>query len=459
MNFVRRFVFYGLLALIAIAPLPFGSNRPWAWSILSLWVGILVLLDAVAAFADPVRGESRFMKRIAIPAVLFIPVIIWIVIQATPDILPAAAHPMWGEAAAQLGRDMAAYVSIDPERTRDALMVLLAYAGVFWLAARHGRDRANAAIMLKFFVIVSTVYAIYGLAVFFGGWEKILWYDKTAYLGDVTSTFVNRNSYATYAAMGLICSVVMLASVLARDLKKGGTRREIIRRVTDGAGVKAWLPVLCLMTNGTALMLTHSRAGFASGMIGVLAALIGLLIARILPPKVAVWSAGGLVFLLVAGYGLSGDILGQRFERTEADQVIRFAVYDRVMDAIKLAPITGYGYGTFEAGFRQFKQMSTGWATWDLAHNSYLEFGFGVGLIIFLLCLGGLITLFIKNAFGISLRHRDQIYPISGVASCLAIAGHSSLDFSLQIPGMGICFLFIFAFGWSQSWSHQADNA
>ncbi|WP_181850531.1 O-antigen ligase [Thalassospira xiamenensis] len=453
MNFVRRFVFYGLLALIAIAPLPFGSNRPWAWSSLSLWVGILVLLDAVAAFADPVRGESRFMKRIAIPAVLFIPVVIWIVIQATPDILPAAAHPMWGEAAAQLGRDMAAYVSIDPELTRDALMVLLAYAGVFWLAARYGRDRGNAVTMFKFFVAVSIFYAIYGLIVFFGGWETILWYEKAAYKGNLTSTFINRNSYATYAAVGLIASVTMLASMLARDARSDADVREIIRRMAEGALAKAWLPMLGLMTNGTALMLTHSRAGFASGLIGIFAAVVGLLFSRTLPRKIAIWSIAGLVCLSVAGYGLSGDILEQRFDRTEADQVVRFAVYDRVVEAIRLAPITGYGYGTFEPGFHRFKQKSIGWATWDLAHNSYLDFGFGAGVIALLLCLIVFIVIGSKNVSGIVRRHRDQIYPITAFGVCLTVAAHSFWDFSVQIPAMGICFLFLLGLGWGQSYS------
>lgn len=453
MNFVRRFVFYGLLALIAIAPLPFGSNRPWAWSILSLWVGILVLLDAIAAFADPVRGESRFMKRIAIPAVLFIPVVIWIVIQATPDILPAAAHPMWGEAAAQLGRDMAAYVSIDPELTRDALMVLLAYAGVFWLAARYGRDRANAAIMLKFFVIVSTVYAIYGLAVFFGGWEKILWYDKTAYIGSLTSTFVNRNSYATYAATGAISSIILLASVFSQDFRSGGKGRQLIRRMANEGLVKAWLPILGLMTNGTALMLTNSRAGFISGAVGVVAAVVGLLVVRILPKKIAWWSVGGLCGIFLIGFSFSGGLLEKRFERTQYDQANRMFIYEQVLDAINLSPWTGYGYGAFEPGFRPFKQQNTSWATWDMAHNSYLEFGFGGGVIALLFCLSALIGLCVKNAFGIALRHRDQIYPITAVAVCLAVAAHSFWDFSLQIPAMGVCFLFLTGFGWGQSYS------
>ena len=85
MHLIRRIVFYGLLVLIALAPIPFGANRPWAWSLLAISVGVLVLLDTIAAGLDPIRGESRFMRRIVMPVVLFVLVVTWIVLQATPD--------------------------------------------------------------------------------------------------------------------------------------------------------------------------------------------------------------------------------------------------------------------------------------------------------------------------------------------------------------------------------------
>ncbi|MDG4720114.1 MULTISPECIES: O-antigen ligase family protein [Thalassospira] len=441
-----------MLVLIALAPLPFGSNRPWAWSILSLWVGVLVLLDAVAAGFDPVRGESRFMGRVALPFLLFLPVIIWIILQATPDIFTDIAHPIWSEVSAQLGQLLPNYVTISPEMTWDALMVLLAYAGVFWLAARHGRDRKNASMMLKFFVIVSTCYAIYGLVVFFGGWEKVLWFDKTSYRGDLTSTFVNRNSYATYAALGLASSIVVLVNVLEHDVRKSSTWREMLRLMTDGVQKKAWLPVVGGLMTGTALMLTHSRAGFSSGMLGLFVVLIGLAVSRVLPRKLARRSAGGVVCLLVVGYWFSGDALDQRFEYAEGDGTIRFAVYEGVMQGIQLSPATGYGYGTFESGFRQFKPQNVAWATWDLAHNSYLEFSFDAGLISLIMVLATFIVIFARNVSGVVSRHRDQIYPILGTASALIVAVHSLVDFSVQIPAMGICLMFVLALGWSQSW-------
>ena len=41
---MTRLTFAGLLTLVALAPLPFASNRPWSWSLLSLLVGMLLVM-------------------------------------------------------------------------------------------------------------------------------------------------------------------------------------------------------------------------------------------------------------------------------------------------------------------------------------------------------------------------------------------------------------------------------
>ena len=46
-------------------------------------------------------------------------------------------------------------------------------------------------------------YALFGLFAFFFTPDKVLWFDRWAYIGDLTSTFVNRNSFATFAGLGL----------------------------------------------------------------------------------------------------------------------------------------------------------------------------------------------------------------------------------------------------------------
>ena len=442
---LRRIVFFGLLGLVALAPLPYGSNLPWAWSLLSLWVGILVVVDAIACLMSPPEGERRFFKRIKIPMVLFFIVVAWIVVQATLGIVPAIAHPIWAEASAQLGIPLAPRVTIAPDLTWDALMVLLAYAGVFWLSARYGRKRENASLMLKFFVLVSTAYAVYGLVVYFGGWETVLWYHKTAYRGDLTSTFINRNSYATYAAIGLVASLVCLIKILARDFRDGGTARQITRKMLDGTLVIAWLPLVGVLTTGTALMLTHSRAGFVSGMIGVFVALLCFRFSRAVSHRFGNVMIAGAVLLALAGFALSGAGLEKRFGYLEGDQQIRLHLYDAVLAAETQATSTGYGYGTFELGFRPFKDVKLSSYTWSMAHNSYLEFYFGAGLYGVVVLLAIFLVIFYQIGRGMFLSRKDTVYLIIGTAASVIVGVHALTDFSPQIPAMGIAFVFVIA--------------
>ena len=52
---MSRLPYWILLITLALAPLPFGANRPWSWSLLSLVIGILLIGWALAALRDPGR--------------------------------------------------------------------------------------------------------------------------------------------------------------------------------------------------------------------------------------------------------------------------------------------------------------------------------------------------------------------------------------------------------------------
>ncbi|WP_207436414.1 hypothetical protein, partial [Sabulibacter ruber] len=97
-------------------------------------------------------------------------------------------HPRWGEAAQALGLPVAGGVSIDPAMTHAAILRLFTYAGVFWLAVQLGRERARAREAIVAVAVAGCVYAAYGLAMHFSGWERILWIEKWAYVGDLTAT-------------------------------------------------------------------------------------------------------------------------------------------------------------------------------------------------------------------------------------------------------------------------------
>jgi len=77
-----RIAFFGLLAILVLAPLPFGSNRLWAWSFLSIVIGLLTLLWTYGVVRMP--GSIRIPVRRHLPAtIMFGLAIIWFLIQAS----------------------------------------------------------------------------------------------------------------------------------------------------------------------------------------------------------------------------------------------------------------------------------------------------------------------------------------------------------------------------------------
>ena len=130
---MRHVIFTGFLAVLVLSPLPFASNRPWSWSLLSMIVGLLMLAWAVAAWRN--RDLVAVSWRRVWPFLLMFAVIVcWFTLQASSWTPVEWHHPAWAAAAAALGQPLDGAISIDPAMTLAALMRLLSYGGMFWLA-------------------------------------------------------------------------------------------------------------------------------------------------------------------------------------------------------------------------------------------------------------------------------------------------------------------------------------
>src|SRR5437868_3652556 len=91
MGFLARLLLY---AAICWAPLPLGSNRPFAW--------VLNGLVAVAASGLFVISELRRTRPLAIewlsPAIAaasFLMIVVWMWVQAIPGLPKLFRHPVW----------------------------------------------------------------------------------------------------------------------------------------------------------------------------------------------------------------------------------------------------------------------------------------------------------------------------------------------------------------------------
>ncbi len=401
---------------------------------------------------DRAEVLRRYLIRIAPGLVLMGAVVTWIWLQTVTWLPAGSAHPLWLDAAKAIGKSPQSTISLNPEATIMSLMRLLAYAGVFWVAARFCRDADNASMVLRAFVAAAGVYALYGLILFFADIKMILWFDKWAYKADLTSTFVNRNSYATFAGLGVIASVALVFEQISERLRGQLGARRMARVSLEWLVGEAWLPLSAMIFTATALLLTHSRGGTLSTGLGLLVLLIILVRADTVPRKIGYGFLAGSLLISAFAFTMSADVVVDRLRKTTLDNSIRDDLFARVIDAIGVNPLWGSGYGTFEMAFMAFKTPALSMANWDKAHNSYLELAFELGVpatVAVVLVFVWLAGVFVS---GLIRRRRRQTYAAIGLSATVLVAAHATVDFSLQIPGVMVPYAMLMGLAWSQSW-------
>ena len=105
-----------LIAVVVLAPLPFGAVDQISYSAAALAVGLI----GVAAALQLLRGrlEPHSLWPASIP---FAFACAWIVLQTT-SFFPALQHPLWDDAARALRSPLVGAISLDPAGSLTALM-------------------------------------------------------------------------------------------------------------------------------------------------------------------------------------------------------------------------------------------------------------------------------------------------------------------------------------------------
>ncbi len=460
-------IFRLLLAVVILSPLPLGGQRPWAWCALAIAVGAVLCLWGVLAGLGRARAPVPLSRLWAV-MLPFGAVLAWAFLQTMPVVAAFGVHPLWAEAAQALAGTspgesataVRAGISLDPELTRTAILRLLSYGGVFWLAVQLGRDRARAHEALVVVGVAGILYAAYGLIAHFAGGERILWLAKWAYIGDLTATFVNRNAYGAYAGLGVLCCVGLFINALRPPRRTTATRRAY--DLAETVLVRAMPFLVGAMIIGTALLLSHSRGAFLCTGLGLLALMVAAMVSGMMRPRMGVVLG---VVILGAGLsvvGVSGEGTAERLADTlpHAADEARHNLYRLTVEAIGDAPWTGHGFGAFLPSFRMYRDTSLAAPNvWDFAHNVPLETAMDLGLPAAALlyvslaavlgpCLGGLIR-----------RRRDHVYPAVALAAAVLIGSHSLVDFSAEMPAVALTLALLLGVGFAQSWSTSEESA
>lgn len=444
----------GLIALVVLTPLPLGSHRPWAWTLLAVGVGGLLLLWVWGATRPDATTES-VPRELRIPMMLFASVCLWAAVQAVPWTPSAWHHPLWAQAGGALGQDLVGCISVNPEATVTALLRLLSYGGVFWLALQLCRDRGLALHALTWIAAAGAIYSAYGLAVQLSGSNRILWLEKWAYRDVVTSTLVNRNHYATYAGLTLICAGALLLQGVGALLRAPLPPRLRIRGVVAHLLGPALPLTGALLVIATALLMTESRAGVLSTLVGVIVLLGSLFVAPALPLRSAGFLLSGLAAIVGTVFWVGGENLSRRLAATEAEELTsrsRGAVYTLVARGIGDAPLLGTGYGSFRDVFPLYRDDTvSSHGVWEQAHSTYLENALELGLPAATALCGAILGCALCAARGLRRRRRTPTHAAVGVAATALVGLHAAVDFSLQIPAVAVTYAFLLGTACAQS--------
>lgn len=447
-------VFALLIALLAWAPLPLASNRPWSWALMSLAVGLLVLAWAGANLATPER--LRIPWPVGLAMLSGVLVLAWIWIQTRPDLVGLypllEPHPVWSTARAA-GLQVEPTIALDPWNARDAAMRLLAYFGVFWLAFAICQQARRARRLFLAVVVIGTIYATYGLVLHFAGLEWPLGAEKTWYVGDVTATFVNRNHFATFANLALFAALGLLLETVLAARGMADLRRRTAELLSRLLGRRSPLLVATFVL-ATAMLLTHSRGGMLSGLVGVTLLVLLLLVAT-RPGWRTVLASVAIAMILGGGLvAWSGATTLERLDaiagETDLQSGTRFAAYELALRAVADRPWTGHGYGGFEQVFYAYRDERFR-TVFDRLHNTPLEHAVELGILATALLYLGPLLIFLLCLYGAFVRRRDQVYPLVATAATVCVALHALVDFSLQIPAVAVTYAAILGAGAAQS--------
>lgn len=428
---------WALVVTALLAPLPMGGIRAFFFMLYATVVAVLGLFYAVGLYRGHVRPRLP-LSAFATPVILFGLVIAWMLITLLP--LGLAAAPEW--AALSPLADLAGRITIGPGATFDMLVRYLTYGLFFVLALQVAVEKKRARTLFRVVYLGIAAHALIALAslTFFG--DVLLFLPKDAYVGDATGTFVNRNSFATFAAFGAIMGVALIFGFDEDDVS-----RSRLSRILMQLGFN----VAPLALIGLALAFSHSRMGMFVAALG--AGVIALIAVFRSSGTRRVFAGLLIVVGLVTGAVLANTsgVLFERMATVDRDTDVRLAVYEQTLDLIAARPMSGYGGGTYEDAFRAVKSdpISPD-VTFDAAHNLYLELAAELGIPATIAVVLSVLLLAGTTAVA-AVRRENWTIPAAAAAVALAGAVHSLVDFSLQIPAIVLMMLLILALGFAQS--------
>lgn len=432
------------LVLILLSPLPFGSNRAWAFDSMAVGIAFLSLLLLISG-REKYRRLS--LNLIRLPIILFVIVAAWCGAQISltgPDSLTHPFYSLMHEA----GIEADAHLSLWSDAGLSSLMRLCSYALVFVASFMLHQSQTVLHRSARWILNAGFAYSLYGMVLYFNQNDSILWFAGHYDTGRLHSTFINPNNFATFAGLSLLLALPGLLDAI-REASRYGLSSNFGRHYFyDKLVISHWPTLIKMAVIGTALLLSQSRGGFLATAAAFLVFFLALQLTGKMRGNTSILLAL-LAVLLYLLFDESGDAVSARFNEDLLKNE-RLLVYDLVHQANQQNPWLGHGLGSFEKAFRLYRDENI-LGYYDKAHNSYLELIFEIGYPAALLLCTAVAVLLAQCLQGIRVRRQQFLYPAVGLSAGVLVAVHAIVDFSLQIPAVAYTFCLILGLAVAQS--------
>jgi hypothetical protein len=376
----------------------------------------------------------------------------WTILQSVP--LPGGifANPAWARAS-EAGLAVSAAISVAPGDSLQSLLPVSLAFMTFLTALLLFRSHRQAEGAIRVFAIAGSALAAFAIVQyeFFPG--TLMFAPKQNYIDSLTAPFVNRNTAATFYGLVLVGTLVCLSLELAKDSRS--------RRRAPGGVDYLWIYAGMAVVALLALALTTSNGGISATVLAL--ACLAWPFSRWLRGNTAGrgmrtrsvqqdWRmlasivVGGMLAVILSILLFSQSLM--RLERKiDVSGEGRACVYPNIMRAIADNWGAGIGPGSFETYYPGYHDAACGMTdAWARAHNGYLELALAYGLVVAVPVLIIAMTA-VVIALRHGARHRRSKKPVvlGGFAASILVIVHTVTDFSMQIPGFAMVFLFFIA--------------
>jgi len=426
---IRAFVFYSLCLIVFYAPIPLGANRIWASSSIEVLVFSVFLIHLLAVLRSGCRLlPPRFSWPVMVPLVV---VALWLLLQLIPGLGTVFSRPT-------------ETLSLDPSLTHIMFLKTLAFMFFSWLVFCYVSDSRRLYHFAIAVVITGLFQGVYA------AWLNLN-PDMSSPIFDVPysdraeGTFMYQNQLANFLALSLSIGI----GVLISQLSLNGSGEQLWRKARGIAQMilsPKMVIRLSLIIMIIALILTRSRMGNSAFFMALASVSIFAFFFYNRKPK-------HLRLLIVSFFILDliliGAIFGvekvkQRLVETSLASETRDEVIRDSLPIIAQHPIFGTGGGSYYSTFPSYHPVPYS-GFYDHAHNDYIQFAVELGLPMTAL-LGLMMLYCLWRSFKTMVKRRTPLYQGISFGCAMAIVHmllHSTVDFSLQSPAIGLLFISI----------------